>query len=430
MLVVRAHLMAFVTRLRKAGVRISVAETIDAMAAVEAAGVERDVLREALAAALVKDERDRAAFDASFDEHFPLPAPDGSAGKGRRRGPRSGGEGAAPGGSSRGTGSAGGGTNPPAEQREPRAPLEARMRPVPPRTPSAPRADQARAQRPADSKANTRAGTELARADRATAPRRSPLAAARQAAQQRPGADTGTPAPPVSRRPFAELDPDQLDQARAAARELGRRFLARVSRRFRRTRRGRVDIRRTIRRAVARGGALIDLQRRGRRPGKPDLVVLCDVSGSVARASDLLLTMLAAAESAFARVTRFVFVDHLVPIDYVDGQIRPEGELDLYSYSDLGTVLHEIENGVPGLIDRRTVLLVLGDARNNRRPARADVLRRLALHARAIVWAVPEPRARWDTGDSALASYAESCDLVVEATSLTGLLLALRAAAR
>lgn len=234
----------------------------------------------------------------------------------------------------------------------------------------------------------------------------------------------------MARRPFADLDPDELDLARAAAREIGRRFLARVSRRTRRTRRGHVDIRRTIRRAVARGGALIDLQRRGRRPGKPDLVVLCDVSGSVARASDLLLTMLAAAESAFARVTRFVFVDHLVPVDFVDGQIRPEGELDLYGYSDHGTVLGELDARAGGLIDRRTVLLVLGDARNNRRPARADALRRLAERARAVVWAVPEAPARWNTGDSALASYAPACNLVVDASSLAGLLAALRAVAR
>ncbi|MEW6268278.1 MAG: VWA domain-containing protein, partial [Thermodesulfobacteriota bacterium] len=198
----------------------------------------------------------------------------------------------------------------------------------------------------------------------------------------------------------------------------------------RRRRRGHVDIRRTIRHAVARGGSLIELQHRGRRPGKPDLVVLCDVSGSVARASDLLLTILAGAESAFARVTRFAFVDRLVPIDFVDGHVRPEGELDYHAWSDHGAALADLEARAASVIDRRTVLLILGDARNNRRPARADVLRRLASRARAVVWAVPEPRERWDTGDSALAAYAPSADLVLEATSLAGLLAALREAAR
>ena len=154
------------------------------------------------------------------------------------------------------------------------------------------------------------------------------------------------------------------------------------------------------------------------------------VAGRSSGQSSPLADLRVAAEAAFARVTRMVFVDRLVPIDFVDGQIRPEGELDLHALSDHGAVLSELEKGALAQIDRRTVLLVLGDARNNRRPARADALRRIALRARAVVWAVPEPRARWYTGDSALAAYAPSCDLVVEATSLAGLLAALRESAR
>jgi uncharacterized protein with von Willebrand factor type A (vWA) domain len=425
--------MAFVSRLRRAGLRISVAETIDAMAAVEAAGIAREVLREALAAALVKDEQDRAAYDASFDEHFPLLAADGSEGKGTKRGPRRGGAGsggASGQGSSEGAGAGTASATPRDGERSGRLPP---ARPAPARPSATAREDARRAAergtaaREQSAASAARRGTPAdARAERSAQEQQRTITPSGTAGRERAG--TERPQAALARRPFADLDPDELDRGRAAAREIGRRFLARVSRRARRTRRGRVDIRRTIRKAVARGGALIDLQRRGRRPGKPDLIVLCDVSGSVARASDLLLTMLAAAEAAFARVTRFVFVDRLVPIDFVDGQIRPEGELDLHAMSDHGAVLSELAESAP--IDRRTVLLVLGDARNNRRPARPDALRRLALRARAVVWAVPEPRARWNTGDIALASYAPSCDLVVEATSLSGLLTALRESAR
>lgn len=420
----RTHLTRFVTRLRKTGVRISVAETLDAMAAVAVAGIDRDVLREALATTLVKDEGDRVAFDAAFDAHFPLLAQDGSTGKGRQRGPRAGGQGddtaSARGG---GTGNGAGGTTAPTtEPAPPRAaaaapPRAAREGDEPRRTAS----PAARTARPDPTPRRVDDGDERRTGERDQGARRSTEPATRR--------DTSaTTAPRIARRPFAELDPDALDDARAAARAIGRRFAARAARRERRMRRGRVDIRRTIRRAVARGGALLDLQRRGRRPGKPHLVVLCDVSGSVARASDLLLALLAGCEGAFGRVTRFAFVDHLVPVEYVDGQIRPDGELDLYGFSDHGTVLAELEASAADQIDRRTVLLVLGDARNNRRPARADVLRRLARRARAVVWVVPEPRARWDTGDSALASYAPSCDRVVEATSLVGLARAVREA--
>jgi uncharacterized protein with von Willebrand factor type A (vWA) domain len=418
--------MAFVTRLRRAGVRISVAETLDAMAAVSAAGLDRVVLREALAATLVKDEADRAAFDAAFDEHFPLLAADGSTGKGKRRGARTGGEGD-PSQASRagsGTGSGAGSAPPPASTTARPEP-----RPAKPRA-SEPRRD-ADAERPARAAARPVAAAAAERTPPTPSAGREPRTSTGQDAPhdaRRSGGDEDA-RPRIVRRPFADLDPDALDEARAAAREIGRRFAARTSRRERRMRRGRIDIRRTIRRAVARGGALVDLQRRGRRPGKPALVVLCDVSGSVARASDLLLALLAGCESAFARVTRFAFVDRLVSVEYVDGQIRPDGELDLYGFSDHGAVLAELDAHAEGLVDRRTVLLVLGDARNNRRPARADALTRLARRARAVVWAVPESRARWDTGDSALASYASSCDRVVEATSLAGLATAVRESA-
>jgi len=446
--------MAFVGRLRRAGVRISVAETLDAMAAVAAAGVARDTMREALAATLVKEEDDRATFDAAFDEHFPLLAADGgSSGRGSRRGPRTGGRGEPSAGSSGGTGSSGGGgaAAPHAPDERDAAP-ERRERAAAARAGGVKPDADAPAATPAAKVAARRdeGGAEAARPERSprshaapassrTAAERAANAAAARRGERTPARNTppsaaaraaAVAAPPrIARRPFAELDPEQLDAARAAARELGRRFAARRARREHRTKRGRIDVRRTIRRAVSRGGALLELRRRGRRPGKPHLVVLCDVSGSVARASDLLLTMLAACEGAFAHVTRFAFVDHLVSVDFADGQIRPEGELDLYGFSDHGTVLAELDASDGGLIDRRTVLLVLGDARNNRRPARADALRRLALRARAVVWAVPEPRARWNTGDSALASYAPSCALVVEATSLAGLLTALRESA-
>ncbi|MFN8601008.1 MAG: VWA domain-containing protein [Candidatus Binatia bacterium] len=426
----RSHLTKFVTRLRKSGVRVSVAETLDAMAAVSATGLERDVLREALAATLVKDEGDRAAFDAAFDAHFPLLAADGSTGKGKQRGARTGGEGDASQASraGSGTGSGAGSSSPPPRDDATTAP---------PQRDTKPRSASARAGRGEENERPAPRSAVPPSRDAATAARpREPLERAKTAsggdaereASERGGEPAATRAR-IARRPFADLDPDALDDARAAAREIGRRFAARAARRERRTRRGRIDIRRTIRRAVARGGALVDLQRRGRRPGKPDLVVLCDVSGSVARASDLLLSLLAACGSAFTNVARFAYVDHLVPVDYEDGHIRPEGELDLYGFSDLGNVLAELESAAGERIDRRTVLLVLGDARNNRRPARADVLRRLARRARAVVWAVPEPRARWDTGDSALASYAPSCDRVVEATSLAGLAAAIREAA-
>jgi len=439
----RARLTEFVQHLRSEGLAISIAETLDALAAVKKAGIDPIVLREALAATLVKDELDRDRFDATFDAFFAAP-PHGTGVPGRRRSAAGGGE-AGAGGSGRpsGAGAGGGSSRPPEDTPTPAASSEARRSPRdrPAGLPGAPqpgeRATDATRSRPADRPrtAEMKPSAERARSEpKAPFPRQRgdalrPTIIALDAGHRRTRGALSERRE-ILRKPFDALSPDDLDEAREIARELGRRFAARASRRERRRRAGRIDVRRTIRASLGRGGAMIVLQRRGRRPGKPRLVVLCDVSGSVARASELLLSILASAESAFRRVTRFVFVDRLVPVAYEDGHILPDGELDLWARSDFGAVLRDAAAADAIQLDRSTVLLVLGDARNNRLPPRADVWKRLALRARAVVWIVPEPRARWDTGDSALAAYAPACDLVLEATSLHGLAAAVRAAAR
>jgi uncharacterized protein len=406
---VRERILELIDGLRGAGLRVSVAETIDAVRAVEVTGVERTALREALAASLVKHEEDRGSFDAVFDTLFAPPAAE--PGRGRKRGRRRsarGGDGPSTGAPAAEGTSAGRGTRPPDE-------------PPPSGAESATRERRAggRGHPPRDGARSLGARPEPHPREAAVSSELAPRAGSR--------AGRGAA---LLERPFHAMEPAEADAAREWARELGRRLAARSSRRERRLRRGRIDVRRTIRASLSRGGVPIELERRGRRPGKPDLLVLCDVSGSVALASELLLGILATAESAFRRVHRFAFVDRAVEIAFRDGHVMPAGELDLYARSDFGAVLCGLEAEWLSLFDRSTVLLVVGDARNNRLPARADVLRRLGARSRAVVWAVAEPRARWYTGDSALASYEPHCDFVVEATSLAGLLSSLRESLR
>jgi uncharacterized protein with von Willebrand factor type A (vWA) domain len=89
-------------------------------------------------------------------------------------------------------------------------------------------------------------------------------------------------------------------------------------------------------------------------------------------------------------------------------------------------VLEELAGPRAALLGRQTLLLVVGDARNNRRPHRAPLLRQIRDRVQRIVWLVPEPRTRWNTGDSVLDRYAPACDAVVECESLGALLSALR----
>ena len=372
----QARVLALVERLRDAGLEVSIAETLDATRAVAAAGVEREVLREALAATLVKDEADRPTFDPIFDVLFPLVGAARAAGKRARR-KASGGEPRMVGrGEGNGTG--------------------ARPSPEEPVRPGDARTDAAR-------RGVARDEHEGGRSRRARAHA-------------------------LATRPFAEFTARDVAEARELVEELGRRLRGRLARRQRRGRRGRLDFRRTIRAATARGGVPLELRLRRRRPGRPDLLALCDLSGSVAAASELCLGLIAPAAPYFRRVDLFAFVDRLCPVSIEGGHVAPGGALDLYARSDFGRVLEDLWKTESAHLGRGTVVLVLGDARNNRRPPRADLLRAIRERVKTIVWLVPEPRARWNTGDSVLQSYAPACDVVVECLDLVALVRAVRAA--
>jgi uncharacterized protein with von Willebrand factor type A (vWA) domain len=177
---------------------------------------------------------------------------------------------------------------------------------------------------------------------------------------------------------------------------------------------------------MSTGGVPARPRWRARRPGRPDLVALCDLSGSVAAASELLLGILASAERYFRRVHLFAYVDRLCPVSIEQGHVAPEGTLDLHARSDFGRVLQDLWQSHADLLGRTALVLVLGDARNNRLPPRADVLRTIRERVQRIVWLVPEPQRRWNTGDSVLRLYEPSCDAVVECCDLATLVAAVR----
>jgi uncharacterized protein with von Willebrand factor type A (vWA) domain len=212
--------------------------------------------------------------------------------------------------------------------------------------------------------------------------------------------------------PFRTMTARDVEDAGVLVRILARRLSARLRRRLEPRRAGRLDFRRTLRAATAHGGVPLERHFRGRRPRRPVLVALCDLSASTAAATDFFLALLAPARSHFARVRLFGFVDRLVEIEFVAGTVRPAGPVDFMARSDFGRVLRDLtELEVDLTAD--TVLLVLGDARNNRLPPRADLLRHLRTRVRRLVWLNPEPRERWNTGDSVIDVYARHADVVV-----------------
>lgn len=399
----RDVVLRFIGTLRTSGLRVSLSESMDAVQAVAALGVERECLREALAASLVKEEEDRPLFDEAFTRFFAAPE---TRRKGKRQPQAGEGEGQqAPAGStSQGEKS----ESPPSEEENQKAKSKSKL--------------EDRRSRIEDR------GRQEARKD--------PSAIGNPQSEQSPILDSRFSAPTQAKlarhkalleKPFKAFDPRDVEAAKELVEDLARRLRGRLSRRYKPRKRGRLDFRRTLRAALGHGGVPVELLLRGRRPGKPDLVALCDLSGSVAIVSDFLLALLTPASAYFRRVRTFAYVDRLCEVSFEHGHVVPHAMLDLYAYSDFGKVLQHFwqEHGEQ-LLTRNTLVLILGDARNNRRPPRVDLLARIREHAQKLVWLNPEPRERWNTGDSVISRYAPVCDAVVLCTHLKELLHTLK----
>ena len=222
---------------------------------------------------------------------------------------------------------------------------------------------------------------------------------------------------------FLRAQQADLAELRRTVAPLARRLAVRLSARRRLGRAGRLDFRRTVRASLATGGMPLVTHHRPRAVHKPELVVLCDVSGSVAGFSHFTLMLTQALREHFSGVRAFAFVDSTDEVtrfftpgaDVVDAIARIGREADVVSFdghSDYGNALEVFAEKWPAAVGPKTSLLVLGDGRTNYRhpglPTLADLVRR----SRSAHWLNPEPRRLWGSGDSAADRYAEVIPMV------------------
>ncbi len=223
---------------------------------------------------------------------------------------------------------------------------------------------------------------------------------------------------PVERVEFLTAHAEQLAELRRIVHPLARRLAARLAVRRRHAKRGALDMRRTLRRSLSTGGVPMRPAYRARRPGRPDLVVLCDVSGSVAGFSQFTLLLVQALREQFSRVRVFAFVERADEVThlFVPGvdpagvmtRVLREAELvEFDGHSDYGGAFGSFAEHWGEAVGPRSSLLVLGDARTNYRDPNIAVLRRLVGQARHAHWLNPEPRRQWGSGDSVALRYAD-----------------------
>src|SRR5256714_301918 len=429
-----ARLLGFAEELRDEGVAIGTSELLDAFAALDQVPwTEREDVREALAATLAKSQEDRRVFELVFERFFFRAAEaealdrevreDGGMGGAEEGEPggaqidlealraqiaqalRDGNEGAmrdlarlaiaAFGRQGEGSGVIG------VDVQRIRRALGLRSEPQP----DLPREDPRREGLPRDAlrafEAQLRRELERALIERT---RRLPSA-----------------------RPLNELDralPSGPLQDLAAVHrivaQLKRRLATQGQESRGRRRHAHVDIRRTMRASLQTGGVPIVLKYRPRRPRRPEIYVLCDVSTSVTSASVFFLSVLHALHDSFRKLRSFVFIERVSEVTEIferernfkavsEAIGRDAGVADVSGYTDYGRVWEEFLVLVEDDLHPRATVIVLGDARTNGRDPRAELFAAVTAKAGRTFWLNPEPRLYWNYGDSVIAAYEHYC---------------------
>ena len=209
-------------------------------------------------------------------------------------------------------------------------------------------------------------------------------------------------------------------------RKMAERLVSLHSRRRKVARRGQLDIRKTIRVNIEYDGLLFHTVWKRRKIDRPKVMAICDVSGSVAQVSRFLLMFLYSLHDVIPNVRSFAFsgqlgeVTDLFEREDVDRAIAET--LDRFGGStDYGEAFETFQALALDEIDRKTTVLILGDARNNNAEPRADILRKIHDRARRVIFLNPEPRVSWNSGDSVMRVYEPCVDRAIVCASLKDL---------
>jgi hypothetical protein len=232
----------------------------------------------------------------------------------------------------------------------------------------------------------------------------------------------------LTEKSFYHLTEDEILRMREVVTRLAQRIKNILSIRKKRLKRGKLDLHQTLRRNMARGGIPFEVIFKTRRKDRPKLVIMCDVSSSVANVSRFMLQFMYSLQEAFTKIRCYVFVAELGEVTDVfkDADVSSAVEraldggdvINVYTRSNFGFAFHEFWKNHLSSIDNKTTVIILGDARNNYNDARAWCVRDIQNKAKNLVWLNPESPSAWGFGDSVMDRYMPYCDVVEECRNL------------
>ena len=172
---------------------------------------------------------------------------------------------------------------------------------------------------------------------------------------------------------------------------------------------------RSLRANLKNDGVMLELVWKKRKINRPHILALCDVSGSVSASARFLLMFLYNLTSVVSGVRAFAFSNHLGEVSHLFTQTSFDKAFydTLMRYgggsTDYGRSLKDFEDQAANAIGRKTIIIILGDARSNYGDCGADILKRCSTHAGRVLWLNPEAKSLWGSGDSAMDQFQPFC---------------------
>lgn len=196
------------------------------------------------------------------------------------------------------------------------------------------------------------------------------------------------------------------------------------SRRRKVFKRGQLNVPKTLRNNMSYDGAIFDLYWKSVKVDRPKVFAICDVSGSVANYARFMLMFLYSLDEVMPKVRSFAFSSDLAEVTELFNRNKIEDAIakTLHDYSggstDYGQALLDFRKLCLDDLDNRTTIIILGDARNNHGEAHAEVLKELYDRSKRVIWLNPETKLAWNTGDSEMRKYGAYSHQVEECNSL------------
>jgi len=182
-----------------------------------------------------------------------------------------------------------------------------------------------------------------------------------------------------------------------------------------------------VRKSLQYGGIPMELKFRRRHREKPKLITICDVSDSVRNASRFMLQLVWSLQECFSRVRSYVFVSEIAevtqafntyPVEKAIEWALRSSPVDYHCRSDFGYAFSRFCRTELESLDRKTTILILGDARNNYNDPQPWALRHMRERVKGIIWLNPEGQWGWGIGDSVMPLYAPHCHVVSECRTI------------